>query len=322
MNRQNQILAAILAIQIVIGVVIFWPQAAASGESGPLLADFTAGEVVALTISDSEGQSITLAKNSDDEWALPNADDYPAQGEKVLDLLEIIDELQANRLVTQTEGSHTRLKVAEGEFERLVEMELARGDTYRLYIGTAGGGNALHVRANDQAQVYLVNGLDIWQVNAAASGWIDPVYFSLAPEEVTALTLENPNGTFELTREGESWNLAGLGQDETPAPEKLSALVNQATSIRMVEPIGREQQPAFGLDDPQAVLTLETAGESYTLRLGAQDEETENYVAASSESGYYVWVNAFTGNNFVQKTRQDFLQLPPTPEPEVGGSSD
>jgi hypothetical protein len=315
MNRQNQILIAILAIQIVLGAVVFWPRPAASGaESGPLFADFKPDEVAALTISDGEGNHLALAK-SGDNWVLPEAGDYPADGEKITPLLEKIEGVQTNRLVTRTDTSHKRLQVAADEFNRRVELTLQDGDSHRLFVGSSAGAGATHVRADGQSEVYLTGELNSWEANAQASAWIDTLYFTLPQTATVALTLENGNGLFEFEREDESWTMKGLSGDETFNQTSLTNLLSQASSVQMTEPIGTEEMGSFGLDDPLATITLTTADQTYTLRVGAKDENN-NYVLSSSESPYYVRVAEYTANNFIEKSRDDFLEGTPTPAVE------
>ncbi len=315
MNKRNQILALILVIQIVIGLLLFWPWAGATeASSGPLFVDFEADQVQTLTISDGEGNSLTLAKK-DGGWVLPQADDFPVDGEKVSPLLEKIGQVQTNRLVTQTEASHKRLQVAADEFNRLVEMSLAGDGSHRLYIGSSAGAGATHVRADMEEEVYLAGELNSWEANPQASAWIDPLYFTLPQTATVALTLENQNGTFEFEKEGEGWRMKGLAGDEVLDESTVTTLVNTAGSVQMTEPIGRELQAEFGLEEPQATVTLETEEETYTLRLGPQDPENNSYILKASNSPYYVRVAAFTGDAFAGKTRADFLSAPPTAEP-------
>ncbi len=66
------------------------------------------------------------------------------------------------------------------------------------------------------------------------------------------------------------------------------------------------------------VLTRSQDGavKTYSLRLGARSDEDQSYVASSSESPYYVRVADYAVKNFVEDTRDSFIQLPPTPTPE------
>ncbi len=333
MNRRNQILAAILALQLVAVAIVIWPRPATSdGDGEALLPGLETDRIVALTVTGGEDESIQLAKSSG-EWVLPEADDYPALADKVTPLLTKIVGLKTDRLVTETSSSHKRLKVADDEFERRIEIELADGTRHRLYVGTSPTIGVAHVRAAGADEVYLTSDLSAQDAGFEASAYVDRVYFSVPREEVTSITLENANGRFELQRtvsesEGvtaDQWSLAGLGPDETLSQANVKVLFNRAVSVAMLRPLGTEDKTEYGLQNPTAVLTVKTRGDGerdriYTLYVGAKEESGNTYVVTSSGSPYYVRVSEFTVKEFVEKTRDDLLELPPTPTPAPEGS--
>ncbi|MEW5957685.1 MAG: DUF4340 domain-containing protein [Chloroflexota bacterium] len=322
MNKQNQILTVVLVVQLALATAIFWPRAVASGaESGPLLANFKAAEVVGLSISDADGNQVTLTK-SGDTWVLPQADDFPADGTRITPLLDKIEAIKTNRLVTRTEASQKRLKVADGDFNRRLELTLSDGSSHTLYLGSSAGASATHVRADTASEVFLTGDLTAFDANAQASAWIDTLFFSLPVTATVSLTLANQNGTFEFEQQGETWTMKGLAGDETLKEGEVTRLVDLAGAVRMTEPIGKVEQPDFGLAEPLATVTLKTADKTYVLKVGAKDEQDSSYVMSSSESPYFVRVAQFTGDSFVTPTRDSFLEPPPTAEPEgAGGSS-
>ncbi len=317
MNRNNQILSGLLVVQLILVAIAFWPASTTSGGgSAPLLGEFDTTAVVGLTIRDNENQQIEMSKNGEN-WVLASADDYPVDGEKVTPVLEKLQTVNSNRLVTQTDSSHGRLKVATDDFERLVEMSLQDGTTHKLYVGTSGGPSATHVRLDGQNEVYLTGDLSMWDVNPGANSWVDTVYATVPPTATLALQLENANGTFEFIKEGENWNMAGLAEGESFNSAAFTAMLNQTISLRMSEPIGKSTQPDFGLDSPRAVVTLHTTEGERILQIGAEGEG--NSVAKWSESEYYVYLSSSTANNLVDKTRQDFLEVPQPAGGEGGG---
>jgi hypothetical protein len=314
MNKPNQILAVALVVQIALAAFVLWPKPAASGSSSPLWPNFKAADVTSLTLSSSTGDKVTLAKNGDN-WVLPEADDFPADATKVTPLLEKIEKVKTNRLVTQTEGSQARLKVAANDFNNLVEVKLKDGSSHKLYLGSSAGASATHVRADDHPEVYLTGELSSYDASPLPSTWINPLYFTVPQTATTGLTLENANGTFEFEKEGEKWTMQGLTADETFNENNFTSLFSQATGINMLKPVGKTEDASFGLDKPQAVVTLKTADKTYTLSVGAKDDKDNTYVVKSSESPYYVRVNEGIVQNFIEKKRDDFLQAPPTAEP-------
>lgn len=320
-GRHNQILIILLAVQIAIGAAIFWPRTVASDTGGPLLAEFKTQDVAEVTISDGDDNHVTLKKQGDN-WVLPEAGDYPAKGEDMNSLLEKISAVKTNRLVTQTEASQKRLQVADNDFNRRLQISMTDGSGYDLFIGSSAGVGATHVRADNQSEVYLTNELNAYETNALASNWVDTLFFSLPQTATTKLTLENQNGTFEFVRTDDSWTLAdGLTGDEVLKEGSVTTLVNQASSVRMNEPVGKEMQPDFGLDNPTATVTLETPDGTFVLKIGAQNPDDNSYIFSASNSPFIVRVSEFVGNNFVNKTRDDFVEVPtPAPESQTGSS--
>jgi len=321
MNRTNQILAAVLALQIALLAVIFWPRPAASVASGEsLFAGLEVSQIVRLTIGDADDKQIQLAKGTQG-WVLPEADDYPTQENKVPELLDKIVELKADRLVTQTSASHRRLKVADDAFERLIEFELADGTGHKLYLGSSPTYQVTHVRADGQEEVYLASGLSASDAEVQASNWIDTQYLSVDKDPIVALTVDNENGRFEFEKDDAgTWTMKDLAADETLNESAVTGLVNRVTSVRMLRPLGKEAQDDYGLDEPSAVVTAQVRDDegnlkTYTLQVGAQSEEDNSYVVVSSESPYYVRVSSYAVQDFADKARKDFLELPPTPEP-------
>jgi len=315
MKRHNQILAGILVVQIILSVFVFWPGSAATGASEPLFLELEASDIVALTITDADDNSIQLKVSGD--WVLPDADDYPAQADKITPLLEKIVGLTTGRLVTRTDASHKRLQVSPDDFVHRIDFETADGTKRTLYLGSSPKYGSTHFRVEGQSETYLTSELSTWEAKAEAASWVDTAYLSVPQDDITKLTLENANGTFTFTKDDEgTWTMSGLAVDETLDEAKVTSLIGQAASVNMIEPLGKEEQAAYGMDEPNAVVTVETGDKTITLRVGAKEPDANRYVVISSESPYYVRVYEYSVKDFVEKTRDDFLQLPPTPTPE------
>ena len=314
-KRSNQILLGLAVLQALLVVLAFWPRPAAFGRVERFFPDLTGSAFVALTVTGEEGQSVTL-RQKEGSWVLPEVDDYPVQSSKIVPLLEKIAALTTGDLVAQTSASHRQLKVAEDAFVRRLDLEKADGGHIRLYLGTSPRLNSVHLRLDGQEATYLVSNLSTSEVGATASAWVDLLYFSLPTSDVVRFRLENAQGVLTLTREAtNTWSLAGLQPGEKVDPNRVDSFLRQATSIRMMEPLGRERKPEYGMDNPTAVLTLWTREREITLTVGAPNEKKTNYIFISSESPYYVRVASYTVRDLVEKGRADFLVPPPTPTP-------
>jgi hypothetical protein len=316
MNRGNQVLAGLLVLQIVLAVVVLWPRQQAIAAGDPLLPELDADQVTGLTVRDGEGGIVRLVKRGD-AWVLADAGDYPATVGTVPGVLAKIAALNDGRLVAETQDSHARLEVAGDQYVSKVELELQDGSVHTLYLGSSPSYGAAHVRVEGQDQVYLASDLSDQDVATRLSAWIDTSYFSVPSDQIVAATLENKNGVFEFSKEGQEWTVADLDEDETASSANLSALISRATSVRMLRPLGKEPSDEYGMQEPSAELVLyarspEGTETTYTLAVGAQDADG-SYVLKASESPYYVQVSEFTAQDWVENGREDFLELPPTP---------
>ena len=325
-KRHNQILVGILVIQVILSVIVLWPRPTSAVESEPLFPALVNGngasDIVALTITDNEGNSTTLRRVTGD-WVLPEADDYPAQESKITPLLEKIVALDTSRLVTRTDASHKRLQVKADDYVRRIEFETGEGARHTLYLGSSPRYGATHFRLDGQSETFLTNEITSWDANGTPSSWVDSAYLNLPQDQVTKWTLENANGTFILTKDEEgNWTLDGLTEDETMAQTKVTSALREAVFLNLTAPLGREELATYGLDQPQAVATVETADQVVTLRVGAQDPEDNSYTVISSESPYYVQVSEFSVRNLIENTRDDFLEAPPTPAAEENTESE
>lgn len=317
MKRHNQILIGILIVQIAVSAFIFWPQSTVAVESEPLFGELKADDMAALTITDGEGNAIQL-KKVDGDWALPNADNYPARADKIDPLLQKLVGLTTDRLVTRTDTSHRRLQVAPSDFVRRIELETSAGERHTLYLGSSPRYGATHFRLEGQSETYLTDELTAWEANASAVTWIDTAYVRVPQEDVERMTLENANGEFVFKKDDEgNWTMDGLDADEALDETQVTSLLRPASSVNMTEPLGTEKQADYGLDEPAAVVALETVTKTVTLQVGAQDPDDNSYVVKSSESPYYVRVSEASVKALVERTRQSFLQKPPTPTSEA-----
>jgi hypothetical protein len=321
MNRGNQILAAILVVQLALVAVFFWPRSATVAGGVPLLPGLEADQVARLTIADEAGAQVQLAKRTG-RWVLPEAGDYPCKEDAVPDLVAKLVALQTDRLVTQTRASHKRLKVADQDYAHRVDVERADGGSDTLYLGTSPSYSTIHVRLDGQDEVYLASGLSGADVGAGAATWVDTLYYSAAPDQVVSLTLQNGNGQFVFQKDDAgTWTMDDLPEGETLSQNNVTSLVNRVASVRLTRPLGSETQADYGLDTPRAVIVIQIReGEgttvSQTLHVGAASAEDNTYVLKSSESPYYVRVAQYTVEDWIEKTLDDFLEQPvPTPAP-------
>ena len=252
---------------------------------------------------------------------MENSDAYPADAVKINDLLNNLGDIKTGHLVSQTVPSQKQLLVADDSYNRRIVLTLADDQQFTLYVGTSPNGTASHVRLDGQDEVYLTGALSISQVGAAAASWIDAQYYSVDTATVKTVKLENAAGQFTFNKDSNNaWTLDGLNAGETPSASAINRLVNSASSVRMMRPVGKTEDPTYGLDTPQARIELLTQADdkqqTITLLVGNQDTSDHSYYAKLSSSDYIVKLSETLVGGWIKNTRADFLEPPATPTPE------
>lgn len=316
MKRHQQILAGILIVQIILGVITFWPRSGSAGAAQPIFPDLDVAEIVTLTITDDQGAHIVLSR-SGENWVLAEAGDYPVKADTIAPILDKFTQLDTATLVARTESSYKALQVAGEDFVRRIDIEMKDGATHTIYLGSSPRYTATHFRLAGQIETYLTAALSAWELNTAATSWVDTSYRALDAATVTEVTLQNANGAFKLVKSGEEWTLADLAGDEVIAPGKTSDIVTKATRITLQRPLGLTEEASYGFAEPAATVTLTMEdGSVYTLRVGAKFDGS-NYAIKASESPYYVAVTEYNVKTLIENDRAAFLQQPtPTPTPQ------
>jgi hypothetical protein len=334
MTKFQRILVAILIAQLALAAFVLWPRPSASGPVKPLMSDIKADDITSLTIQDDKGTALKLVRQGNPSstaaagagqagWVLPEAGDYPVDATKLTPLLAKLAGLKADRPVAQTPASQKRLQVADDAFQRRVDISTSGGAKRTLLVGSGAGGQSSHVRVGGQNEVYLASDLPAWELNVDPAFWIDTTYVKVTPTDVVGFSLANSNGQWNFTVDDKgAWAMEGLASGEQLDANQVKALINQITSLRMTRPLGKTDDPAYGLAQPAALLTLKAksgdAQKVYTLAIGTKDAVDSSYVVKLSDSPYYVRVAEFSVRDLVEKKRDGFLQVPPTAQPSAG----
>ena len=318
MKRRNQILAGLLGAQIVLIVLVFLPRLLpAQSQSGPLLGSVQAADIVKMTISDKDGKTVTLAKPGAD-WTLPDFENYTANSDQVAQFIGKLIQIKTDVLETNTASSLKRLQVADDDFVRKIDLQGKDGTVHTLYLGTASGGGANHVRLGGQDNVYVARGINAFEAATDVNGWINPTYVSVPQNNILSASIENAQGKFEFSNNANVWSMKNLPSGAEFNQQELITLLDRLGSLNMQSPLGKEAKPEYGLDKPSATVTAVVSDTNSTkvtiLKIGAKDS-AGNYPVISSDSTWYVTVPAASVEPFVNAKVDTFLvQATPAPQ--------
>ncbi len=276
MNRRNTILCALLAAQLVLVLVIYWP--GSSGQSNTItLLDVQPEKVASLLISDGYGSSITIDRQGD-RWVIDPPESYPADSGRVQSALRKISHLESARLVSTSKGSQGRLMVSDEKFNRKLELTDKDGDRHIIYLGTTQG-KGVYARNGDSDQVVFVNSLSSWEFATSPRSWWKTTVVDVAPDALNQVEITNSHGTFKLLRDSKDmWvDQSGTVLDQ----DKVRRLLLSVKNIRLSEYLSKNTDKKLQKTD--ALLKLAPAkGSAVTIEIGPEDK-SERLVRISTD---------------------------------------
>ena len=255
LNRNNLFLVGLLVIQMIaLAVTVVTSTGSEAREIESIVANMNAEAVERISIADDAGTSLTFAR-SDEGWVLPDADDFPVDGERVDEILDTILSLDTRRLVAANPANFARLEVKDDDFRRKLTLE-SGAESAELFLGGSGGVDTVYTRRAGEDEVYLGFGLNAWELATGAATWVNTSYVSVSQVDVQEMTVHNAQGSFTFLRAGDSWTYADLPADATLEDTKLPSLLRNATSVTLLAPLGLEALEGYGLKEPPVTVDL------------------------------------------------------------------
>lgn len=310
LSKRNRMLLGLLGLQMVL-VLLFSLPTGEGGKSKQFFEGVTPEAVTRLTVATADGRSVSV-KRQDKGWVVDASPNYPADRDKIENLLARFAGLRSDRLVAQTKEAHNRFQVGS-RYGQKVTLALAAGGERTLYLGTAANYTTTHVRVEGDDGVYLVRDLAVWQMPVDEKFWWQREYVSVKPEEVQEIALTNKAGELRLFRDGKGWQASGAAQGLDQA--KVQEFVAAVSRIALTDYLGQEDRPEYGLARPLATLVLATKAGKVTLAVGVKDEKAElggSYVMKSSASPFYARGGSSVLAPVVERRLADLL-APATP---------
>ena len=344
LSRSNVLLLVLLVVQIVLlALSVLRASGTQARPVEPILPGMTAAEIDLMIFTDDLDNEVKVAR-LDAGWALPGADDFPVDGDKVEAILDKIAGMDTRRLVATNRANFVRLEVGDDDFRRKIMLESADASA-ELYLGGSGGADSVYVRRAGEDEVYLGLGLNSWELSTQISTWLDASYVNAPQDDVLEIAVHNANGSFTFVRADAGLVYTDLAEGEAFEDTKMPIILRNAATIRLLEPLGLEALDEYELAEPQVMVDVryrklvirdeeaaadsesqaaesdaeasagemveaepEYTEETYSLAFGAALED--GVVLKSSDAEYYVLVRDTVFNAFNDLSRADLVKAP------------
>jgi len=299
----NIILLSLLVIQAVLIAALYTPDSKNIQSEIHFLADLDPQDTVSILIHSAEGGEVHVTKSNQGAWFVSEGSlSYPADRKHIEDTLLRLTSLKSNVLVTQTESSHLRLKVADDVYERKIVLTDRNDKKHIVYLGSSTAPKTIHLRLQDSQKVYLAKGMSSWELNTDKDLWWDRNYIDEEIEKLQSIELTNSHGSLTLIKSGEEWHLENEKETSLSA-SAVSAFLDGVSEISLTKYLG-QQGDAYNFEKPAASLTLTGQKGPLTLKVTAAADEENRYVVKSSESPFFVEVTEFPVEKLINTTKE------------------
>jgi hypothetical protein len=326
-NKKNIILFVLLLLQAALIVFLYRPNQNVGPVAANLFKSLSPDQVSSVLITNEQGASISLIKK--DGWQISQGE-FPTDSAKIEGLIKKLAGMKSSRLVSQTKSSHARLKVADGDFSR--KVELGQGDSkITFFLGTSPSAKAIHLRLGEANEVYQVNDLAVWEVQADKESWWQTKYVSKKSADLTGLSISNGLGTIEFVNDAaqKAWQLKPASET-APDAKRVETLVNSLTEISIDSYLAKDFTPK---GKPIATITYQSKDGDSTVQVWAKDasppspdvakqdkQEESSQVIKASNSPFYAKAKTYVVKNALE-TNIKSLTAKPVAEAKAPGAS-
>lgn len=352
MEKTIRLLAVVLGVQLLLalGLSFTAPRLSAPAAEAPLLV-FDAGKVDRLVIEGPEAAKVALTK-TDGNWHLPDAADFPADRNRIEQLLKRLSELRGGTPVATTPGAQQRFRVSDADFERRITLHAGDKTLGTLYLGTAPSLREINARAATTEAIFAVE-LGAHEFLVKSDDWIDRTLLRMPRDEIVAvdvagLHLErvpDPTPTMEATTKASAenqtdgvatdagtgtiggaaprtqWRATGLAAGESLNSAAADALAGKLADISISALLGTEEKIEYGLRKP--VLSFQVTrkgGAPVEYRLGKAPQGDEYTLKVSNRTQYFR-LPAYSAEQLLKAARREPLVAPVIKDEDTAGTA-
>jgi hypothetical protein len=269
---------------------------------------------------------VTLVKQGE-EWQLDQPVKALANQANVKSLVDNLKSLKVSEAIDPAKTSYSKYGVADDQGVHAV-FHKDNGVVLDAHFGQSGGrGQMTRLAGHDG--VFAINGYSSYLYDRDVKGWRDLTLFKFEEVDVASVNIDNENGSFVFTKEGENWTgkhkkakggaLAPLAKFEA---SKVPDLLRAYKGLNADGFADATKQPAdLGLDKPTATLTFTLKdGAKREVKVGSSAEGSGRWVQVSGKPELYSissWAADWATAD--EKKFQKSDDAKPGEQPDTGG---
>jgi len=267
------------------------------------LLEFSPHEVDAISVTGEEGKEVLLNKLNN-TWLLPEYFQAPADGKKVTDFLEKLASVKQGLAVATTSGAAKRFKTSADDFARHVVLKKGDLVVADFFLGTSPGFKMVHARVHDRPEVVSVE-LNTYDMETDPDRWLDHGMAGVKKDAIISLIM----GDIELTRQDDTWLLAGLAENEELDTAEVDNLLDKISSLTVAGVLDPTANTELFKQEPALAYTLQLADNSDRLYTFVKPDKENHYLLKATGQNFLFKVNTWVVDDIKKFTRNTLVKM-------------
>ncbi|MEZ4752803.1 MAG: DUF4340 domain-containing protein [Bdellovibrionota bacterium] len=297
-------LAIILIAQLALFAALDW----SSNSFEPFNSDepiltFDKSKINKVNIETAEQKFEALKK--DKKWVLPAINNFPADSDKISELVTQLSYAPRSIPVGSTKNTQKQLKVLDDSFEKKITLS---GDNVKaeLIIGTSPSFKKNYVRNAAEDTVFNIE-TGNWELSPDPKAWLDFEYLYFEPSKVSMYTSED----FEITVSDNKYTIQG--SDKNLDQTKVSDYIKQLSEIKFTELLEKDPVVKSSKADFYFSVMLPDKERVYNFY---KDGKDSNYILKLQGSDYTFKVPGAYVKELSETTIESLIETPKEAETE------
>lgn len=267
------------------------------------LLEFSPQEVDAIKVTGEDGKEVLLNKVNN-TWLLPGHFKAPADKKKVADFLEKLASVKQGLAVATTKGAAKRFKTSADDFERHVILKHGDRVVADFFLGTSPGFKMVHARVHDRQEVVSVE-LNSYDMETDPDRWLDHGMAGVRKDAISSLIM----GDIDLTRQDNSWRLAGLAEKEELNSVEVDKLLDKISRLSVASALDPAVHTELFKQEPVLTVTLKLTDNSNRVYTFAKPDKENHYVLKSTGHEFLFKVNSWVVDDIKKLTRKTLVKV-------------
>lgn len=247
-------------------------------------------KVTKITLKNKDDKQIVLEKRKDKWWVTKPLEAIGNQ-DNVKSLLDNLKALEVNDSINDTPEAPKMYKEYDLEGDKALHVVVYKGKDKALDLTFGKNGSRGQIMSlAGKPGIWLVKGYSSFQYARKVKDWRDKKIQKFEDKNATSVTIENENGKFSFSKDGDKWTGTFDGKAiERFDPNKVKDLLRAYRSLQAEDFADGKKDQEMGLDKPTGKVTVVLKDNAtYTMLFGKTSTGSSHFARREGTKGNFI----------------------------------